>query len=142
MKKTITAIATIFATILVVVGACGVAATHADTSVFTDACLDGHPATVITVSPCGPTTPSASFICSHGYAHMILSTDYCPAPKVVIVGESELGTRFVPYLFAPTRLDVAMRRTSVQSMRFRCAHMGGANLKLQHGSYVCHGVDY
>lgn len=29
MKKTITAIATIFATILVVVGACGVAATHA-----------------------------------------------------------------------------------------------------------------
>lgn len=139
MRKIIIAIATVFAAILVV-GACGVAATHADTSQLTDACLDGHTTTVITGMQCAPGAPTASRVCATGQAHMTLAADYCPAPKVVTVGESELGTVFVPHVFAPTRLDVAMRRTSVQSMRFRCARLGGSNLKLQHGFYVCHGV--
>lgn len=123
--------------------AVGGAVSHADTSTATDPCRAEGNGTIIAGNLCGPGTPTLQFICSHGYAHAIVGdTDYCPAPAVVTVGESEFGTTFVPHIFAPTRLDVAMRRTSLQSMRFRCAHMGGTRLVASHGFYVCHGVDY
>lgn len=96
---------------------------------------------MVTGSYCTASTPSVATVCASGQAHMTLGPiDYCPAPKMVTVGEAELGTYFVPHLAASTRLDVAMRRTSLASMRFRCARLGGRNLKLQHGFYVCHGV--
>lgn len=63
-------------------------------------------------------------------------------PKVVVIGEFQWGSAFVPNMAPPDRLDVAMHRTSLQSMRYRCAHLGGHNLRLQHGFYVCHGADY
>lgn len=142
MRKLIGVVCAVVGALVLVVAACGAAAVHADSSQLTDACLDGVK-TYVYVMPCKASTPSVAHVCATGAAHATLwNGDYCPAPRVVTVGEAELGTVFVPRLFAPTRLDVAMRRTSVASMRFRCARLGGGNLKAQHGFYVCHAVDH
>lgn len=138
MKKFLAALAITAGSI-----ALGAGISHADTTTNTDPCHNGA-TTMVTVHTCTAANPSVEFICSHGYAHQLEpgGFDYCPAPKVVVVGESELGTVYVPNLAAPTRLDVAMRRTSLQSMRFRCSHMGGTRLVASHGYFVCRGVDY
>lgn len=142
MKKFAVVLAVAVGAVVIVVAAFGGVAAHADTTTDTDACLDGH-STMVSVTPCGPNTPSVAYVCSHGAAHLVQgNTDYCKPPAVVTVGESELGTSFVPRLFAPTRLDVAMRRTSLQSMRFRCARLGGSRLVVSHGFYVCRGVKH
>lgn len=121
--------------------AVGAGISHADTSQGTDACRDGGTTTIIVGMRCGPDTPTVSQVCANGWAHTTIGDhDYCPQPKVVTVGESELGTLFVPRIFPGTRLDVAMRRTSLVSMRFRCARLGGSRLVASHGFQVCRGV--
>lgn len=143
MKKVAIALATILGAVVLLVAACGTAVTHADTTTDTDACHNGA-TTMVTVHTCTAANPSVEFICSHGYAHQLEpgGFDYCPAPKVVVVGEAELGTAYVPHLAAQTRLDVAMRRTTLQSMRFRCARLGGTRLVASHGYFVCRSVKH
>lgn len=140
MRKLVGLVVSVFGAVVLLVAAAGAAAVHADSSQATDACLDGR-TTVIVGLQCAPGTPSVAKVCATGAAHLTIGpVDYCPSPRVVTVGEAELGTEFVPRLFDGTRLDVAMRRTSLASMRFRCARLGGSHLAKQHGFYVCHGV--
>lgn len=135
-RKLLTALAITAASVAV-----GAGISHADTSQGTDACRNDGRGTVIVGLRCGPDTPTEAQVCANGWAHATVGdADYCPQPKVVTVGESELGTSFVPRIFPGTRLDVAMRRTSLASMRFRCARLGGSRLVSSHGFQVCRGV--
>lgn len=111
---------------------------HADTTTGTDACLDGHQTTVIIGAACGPDTPTASVVCAHGWAHLTLGDhDYCKPPKVVLVGEYELGTDYVPRIFPGSRLDVKMAPRTTRANRARCAKLGGTLVK----GRVCRGVN-
>jgi hypothetical protein len=131
--------------LVLVAGAAFAGTSHADTSQLTDACLDGHTTTVIMGVPCAPGTPTASQVCRTGQAHMTLGADYCPPPKVVIVGEYQLGTVYVPTLAAPTRLNVAMApKGTTTAKRARCANLGGGNLTWSKKArvWVCHNVTF